>query len=67
MTNMKIALRRMMKIKIGLMFKIYRRHYFIPIRELAKDLGVSPATLSRFENGGNIDGKTLSKILKYLL
>ena len=37
------------------------------LRSLAKEIGVSVATLSRFERGHDCDGKTLSKILTWLL
>lgn len=37
------------------------------MRSAAKDMGTSAATLSRIERGENCDGKTLAKIIKWLL
>lgn len=37
------------------------------IREVAKDIGISAATLSRIERGENCDGQTLAKIICWLL
>jgi hypothetical protein len=36
------------------------------VRGLATIVGISSATLSRVENGGAIDHKTIMKILKWL-
>ena len=37
------------------------------LRELARELGTSPATLSRIELGDTMSGETLAKILLWLL
>jgi transcriptional regulator with XRE-family HTH domain len=37
------------------------------VREFAKDIGISPATLSRIENGKLPDIETFSKICSYLV
>ena len=39
----------------------------ITVREAAKVLGTSAATLSRFERGEDCDSVTLSRILRWLL
>lgn len=36
------------------------------VREAARSIGVSAATLSRMEGGNNVDGKTLAKVLLWL-
>lgn len=52
--------------KVGELLKIYRAFEGFNIRDFAKDLHVSPATLSRIERGENMDGKTLAKIINWL-
>jgi predicted transcriptional regulator len=37
------------------------------IRSVSKEIGISPATLSRVERGNNCDAFTLAKILSWLL
>ena len=37
------------------------------IRDVAKEIGTTPSTLSRIERGHNPDGETLAMILKWLL
>jgi DNA-binding XRE family transcriptional regulator len=37
------------------------------VRSVAQEIGISPATLSRIERGEDCDGKTLAKILTWLL
>lgn len=39
----------------------------INVRLVAKEIGISAATLSRIERGENCDAETLSKILVWLL
>ena len=52
--------------KLGSLIAVYRWHYRIGVRELAKEIGTSSATLSRFERDGNCDAATLTKILAWL-
>lgn len=52
--------------RLGAVIADYRWVNRIGVRELAKHVGTSPATLSRFENGGNCDAETLTKILTWL-
>jgi len=37
------------------------------LREVARNMGMSAATLSRVERGEVMDGKTLASILRWLL
>lgn len=53
--------------RIGELLKIYRAMEGFGIRDFAAELGVSAATLSRIERGENMDGKTLAKIITWLL
>jgi transcriptional regulator with XRE-family HTH domain len=53
--------------KLGEIIRKYRLHQELTIRELAKDIGVGTATLHRIENGENMDGDTLSKIVIWML
>lgn len=53
--------------KLGELIKEYRWAKRINVRDLAKIIGCSAATLSRFERGRNPDGITTTKILKWIL
>lgn len=48
---------------LGRIIRAWREKQRLGIRALAKEIGTSPATLGRFENGENPDGDTLAKIL----
>lgn len=37
------------------------------VRDVAKEVGISPATVSRFERGEDCDSNTLSILLRWLL
>lgn len=52
--------------RLGQVLADYRYANRIGVRELAKDIGVSPATLNRIELNKECDGKTLVKILTWL-
>ncbi len=52
--------------KVGELLRLYRAFEGFGIRAFAAELGISPATLSRIENGENMDGKTLAKIINWL-
>lgn len=47
--------------------RLWRKMADLGIREAAQEMGISPATLSRVERGGDVDGKTLAKILMWQL
>lgn len=46
--------------------KLIRQHKKMNIREAAKDIGVSPASLSRLENGNTPDVYTMAKVCFWL-
>ena len=52
--------------RLGTVLRKWRAMEELGIREVAKQMGVSTATLSRFEQGYNCDGVTLSRILLWL-
>lgn len=51
---------------LGTLIKNYRKREKIGIVELAGQIGVSAATLSRLENGKEVDLKTHFKIERWL-
>lgn len=53
--------------KLGEIISRWRKMCDVTIREAAKDIGISPATLSRIENGKPSDGKSLALILTWLM
>ncbi len=53
--------------KIGSIIRVWRRAQDMGVREAAKLIGVSHGTLSRIERGEEMQGKTLAKILRWLL
>ncbi len=48
---------------IGEMLKSYRKLHDLGMRDVAKRIGISVATLSRIEAGKAIDGRTMLKLL----
>lgn len=52
--------------RLGLFMKRWRSSHDTPLRELAKQLGISAATLSRIEQGKQCDATTLMKIFNWL-
>lgn len=52
--------------KISKIIKLYRAVNDIGVRELANELKISPATLSRIENGKDVEGKTMLLIINWL-
>jgi transcriptional regulator with XRE-family HTH domain len=53
--------------KLGLALSGYRDSRSLTVRALAKQIGVSHATLSRVERGYACDSGTLAKIMVWLL
>jgi len=53
--------------KLGEIIKEWRYATRVGVREVAKRIGISAATLSRVERGENPDGETLAKVLLWLL
>ncbi len=52
--------------RIGKVIKRYRRSSDIDIRKLAREIGIGTSTLSRIENGKEINSQTFGKILLWL-
>lgn len=56
------------RLRLASVLKTYRWAERITVRELASRIGISAATLNRFEDGrGDLSGECLSKILRWLL
>ena len=53
--------------RLGKVLRNWRLIADFGVREAAKELGVSPATLSRVERGYAPDAFTLAKILNWLM
>lgn len=53
--------------KLAELMKLYRTWEDVGIRDMAAELDISPATLSRVERGEEMNGATLAKIIKWLL
>lgn len=53
--------------RLGEVLYWWRTIMRITIRDMAAELGISAATLSRIENGQEMDGTTLAKILTWLM
>ena len=53
--------------RLGLMIVDFRNVECMGVREAAKQIGISAATLSRIERGENCDGATLIKVLAWVL
>ena len=53
--------------KLGQVLKEYRWALRKNVRDMAKELGISHATLSRIERGENMDGVTLARIISWLI
>lgn len=51
---------------IGKLLRLWRAVENIGLREAAKELGISPATLSRIENGKSVDAATFLKLIYWL-
>jgi transcriptional regulator with XRE-family HTH domain len=51
---------------LGVLLRAWREKHRMGIREAAKQIGISHATLSRIENGKATDGATLWRILNWL-
>ncbi|MFL5652611.1 MAG: helix-turn-helix domain-containing protein [Ktedonobacteraceae bacterium] len=52
---------------INEVFRKWRVTSEVSIRDAAQQIGISPATLNRFERGEDSNGKTLASILHWLL
>jgi len=52
--------------KLGILLKKYRAMIDIELRSLAKEIGISAATLMRIEHGYLPDGRTVAKVLAWM-
>ena len=52
--------------KLGTVIRKYRVTSELTLRDVGKEIGIGPATLMRLEQGRDIDGKTLGKVLAWL-
>ena len=57
----------MNKLVISEMLKLYRQSRDLSMRDCAKEIGVSCATLCRIEAGKDCDMKSFSKLLNWLM
>lgn len=53
--------------RLGLVLKKYRLMMEYDLRAVAKEIGISAATLMRIEHGREIDAKTFLKIINWLM
>lgn len=53
--------------KLGDVLAAYRHESHTGVRDMAKEIGCSPATLSRLERGYNCDSDTMAKVFLWLL
>ena len=54
------------KMMIGKLMRIYRSVNDFAVRRMAKEIGISAATLSRIERGNQMDAKTMIKLMNWL-
>jgi transcriptional regulator with XRE-family HTH domain len=52
---------------LGDMLRAYRFRHDLTVRDLAPDLGISIATLSRIERGHGLDATTLLRLISWML
>ena len=53
--------------KLGVLLRKYRAMQELTVRDLAAQIGIPHATLSRVENGENLDAQNLMKIFNWLV
>lgn len=58
---------KVMSMRIGTVLRRYRRVEDMDLRTMAKQLGISAATLMRVEIGHDPEGQTLAKLLRWML
>lgn len=52
--------------RFGRMLRLYRVYPERSVRDLAKEIGISAATLSRIERGQDMDADTLLKLIHWM-
>jgi hypothetical protein len=56
------------RLRLAHVFKTFRWAERKTVRDLAREIGISAATLNRFEDGrGDLSGECLAKVLRWLL
>lgn len=53
--------------KLGTVIRRYRVTNELSLREVGKEIGIGAATLMRLEQGRDPDGRTVAKVLAWLL
>jgi transcriptional regulator with XRE-family HTH domain len=53
--------------KLGQVIRHYRVFNELALREVSKEIGIGAATLMRLEHGLEPDGRTLAKVLVWLM
>lgn len=53
--------------RLGLVLRKWRYAHEMPLRDLAKQMGTSAATLMRIEQGRGCDAATLMKVFNWLM
>lgn len=53
--------------KLGTVIRKFRVTNEMTLRQVGKEIGIGPATLMRIEQGRDIDGATLAKVLGWLM
>lgn len=53
--------------RLGDVLRGWRLHREVGLRALAKEIGISYSTLSRFETGDNVDAETFAKVMMWLM
>ena len=51
--------------RVGKLIRLYRSVQEIGVREMAKEIGISSATLSRLENGKSLDQSNMLKVINW--
>ena len=52
---------------LGRILRLYRVVQNLPVRQVAPEMGISIATLSRIERGHAMDADTLVKVIRWLM
>lgn len=53
--------------RIGAVLRRWRLYREVSLRSLAKEIGLTPSTLSRLETGENIDAASMWKVWQWLM
>lgn len=53
--------------RLGIILRKWRLMFDLEIKDVAREIGISPSTLTRLEGGGMPDGETLAKVLCFMM